>query len=180
MQIDPTELMPEPTGFIAFKGEGNRYFDFKFCLLRALSFVCNNWKKIPQFKYPTGLMGRKRRPPPYLKNLLLQNQFSTKEVSLIITTKLGHLNFWEILNHLHLKTLMWVLSIFLTFTFIFHIIKRFMCCRLKTAMMNLRHLVVQATLSGARKRDKDQLWLNFVYFMCPHTLYMLDMSQFCS
>lgn len=24
MQIDPAELMPEPTGFIAFKGEGNR------------------------------------------------------------------------------------------------------------------------------------------------------------
>jgi hypothetical protein len=25
MAVDPTELMPEPTGFVAFRGEGNRY-----------------------------------------------------------------------------------------------------------------------------------------------------------
>ena len=34
MQIDPAELMPEPPGFIAFKGEGNR----SVVVLKEVSF----------------------------------------------------------------------------------------------------------------------------------------------
>ncbi|XP_058062170.1 ubiquitin fusion degradation protein 1 homolog [Anopheles bellator] len=60
MTIDPTELMPEPTGFVAFKGEGTRLDGKKKkdnCASDAVPVQRQNYVRgIPDYDHPFGLL----------------------------------------------------------------------------------------------------------------------------
>lgn len=89
MQIDPAELMPEPSGFVAFKGEGNRYVIFIYVKNSGLQYQIFQPILIYNIFFPTGSMGRKRKPRLFLKMSQHLDQFNIKEVSLTMITKLA-------------------------------------------------------------------------------------------